>query len=296
MKYKYHGVIVPLLTPFRKDKSLDFTMLAKHVDWLCQRETDIIFAMGGSGEYQTLNLGEKKSVVNCVLQAAGGRKYVFIGSGCETLDQTLELSGYAAQQGAEGIGVVLPTHIPGTQEAIYNYYEQIAKTIDVPLMIYDPRGEGAHSIEPKTCARLLDDCQNIVAIKYRTTDGERMGAMAKSISHRMSLFSGAETVFLQDLCVGAVGCVGGGGNFYPGLMRSLQHAFEHRDLARAKEIQFEILNAIEVLASVAWPLGGKIAMRAMGFDYPLITRVGGDLASEMTIESITRFYQRYCLS
>ncbi len=295
MNYNYHGIIVPLLTPFGKDKSIDFTILAQHVDWLCQRETDIIFAMGGSGEYQTLDLQEKKAVVDCVLQAAGGRKDVFIGSGCETLDQTLELSGYAAQQGAEGIGVVIPTHIPGTQEAIYDYYEQIARAIDLPLMIYDPRGEGVHSIEPATCARLLDDYQNIVAIKYRTTDGERMGAMAKSICHRMSLFSGAETVFLQDLCVGAVGCVGGGGNFYPGLMRSLQHAFENRDLARAKEIQFEILNAFEVLASVAWPLGGKIVMRAMGFDYPLDTRVENDLPAENVVESIIRFYQRYRL-
>ncbi|MBD3376394.1 hypothetical protein GF406_15270 [candidate division KSB1 bacterium] len=295
MNYKYHGIIVPLLTPFRKDKSIDFTLLAQHVDWLCHRETDIIFAMGGSGEYQTLTLEEKRAVADCVLQAAGGRKYVFIGSGCETLDQTLELSGYAAQQRAEGIGVVIPTHIPGTQEAIYDYYEQIAKTIDVPLMIYDPRGEGGHSIEPETCARLLDEYQNIVAIKYRTTDGERMGAMAKTISHRMSLFSGAETVFLQDLCVGAVGCVGGGANFYPGLMRSLQQAFENRDLARAKEIQFEILNAIEVLLAVAWPLGGKIAMRALGFDYPLATRVENDLPTEHVVESIIRFYQRYRL-
>jgi 4-hydroxy-tetrahydrodipicolinate synthase len=296
MKHKYQGVIVPLLTPFQKDKSIDFKMLTQHVDWLCQRETDIIFAMGGSGEYQTLTLKEKKAIVDCVLDAAARRRIVFIGSGCDTLVRTLELSEHAAKRGAEGIGVIIPTSIQGSQQAIYDYYKEIDETIDLPLMIYDPRGEGVHSIEPETCTRLLDDCQNIVAIKYRTTDGERMGAMARAISHRMSLFSGAETVFLQDLCVGAVGCVGGGGNFYPGLMRSLQNAFENKDLARAKEIQFEILKAIDVLSSVYWPLGGKIVMKALGFDYSLVTRVEGNLASENDIDLIINFYQRYRLS
>ena len=288
---KYRGIIPPVLTPFNEDKSVDFQTLEKFVDWLCQQKVDILFPMGGSGEYQTLQMNERKQIIDSVVKAAGGRKQVFAGTGSTSLQETLELSRYAAEHGADGVGVVMPTDIPGNEESLFTYYKAVNDAVNCPFMVYDPRGEGPHSATPKLMRRMVDALDKLVAIKYRTVNGEYMGCMAREISDDISLFSGAETVFLQDLSVGAIGCVGGGANFYPELIRELQDRFLDSDILGARKVQYKILEATAVLENVYWPLSGKIVLQELGFPFKLVTRVEGRAYTEEDVSAIRVYYR-----
>ena len=288
---KYRGIIPPVLTPFKQDKSLDIPVLEKFIDWLCGQKVDILFPMGGSGEYQTLTVEERKEIIDCVVEAAAGRKRVFAGTGAATLAETLELCRYAEKKGADGVGVVIPTDIPGTEEAIFEYYRAVDEELSIPFMVYDPRGEGDHSATPALMRRMIDGFKNLVAIKYRTVNGESMGYMAREIAGDISLFSGAETVFLQDLSVGAVGCVGGGANFYPHIIWELQDRFEKNDLLGARQIQYQILEATTVLNRVYWPLSGKIILQELGFPFQPVTRVPTRPFTQEDVEHIREYYQ-----
>jgi len=288
---KYNGIIPPVLTPFNEDKTVDFQTLEKFIDWLCQQKVDILFPMGGSGEYQTLEMDERKKIIDSVVKAAGGRKQVFAGTGAASLEETLELSRYASEHGADGVGVVMPTDIPGNEESIFSYYQAVNDAIDCPFMVYDPRGEGPHSATPKLMRKMVDTLDKLVAIKYRTVNGEYMGYMAREISDDISLFSGAETVFLQDLSVGASGCVGGGANFYPALIRELQNRFLDGDILGARKVQYKILEATTVLENVYWPLSGKIVLQELGLPFKLVTRVEGRAYTEEDIRKIRLYYR-----
>ena len=290
---KYYGVITPVLTPFHEDKSIDYPALQKLINWLCIQQVNILFPMGGSGEFQTLTIQERKGIIDCVVETTGKRKMVFAGTGASSLIETIELCQYAEKKGADGVGVVIPTDIPDDEEALFNYYRAVDADISIPFMVYDPRGEGSHSASPRWMRRLIDELKNIVAIKYRTVNGEFMGAMAREIASDISLFSGSESVYLQDLSVGAVGCVGGGGNFYPNLMWKLQENFEKGDILSARHIQYEILTALDVLNNVYWPLSGKIVLQELGIPYKLITRVEGRFFTEQDVEDIRIFYRAF---
>ena len=218
---------------------------------------------------------------------------LFAGCGTDTLAGTLELAKYAQQAGVDGINVVIPTTLAGTQQAIFDYYEAIDQALSIPFMIYDPRGEGEHSATPEIMAQMVEKFRNLVAIKYRTLNGERMGFMSAAVGNRLSIFSGSETVFLQDLSVGAVGCVGGGANFYPQIMASLQDFYEEGDLLEARRLQFSILEAINALNAIYWPLSGKIVMQVLGIPFKLVTRQQGTAPSEAVVRRLQDFYRSY---
>lgn len=291
---KYHGVIPPILMPFNEDKSIDYGTLEKFIDWLCGRKVDILFAMGGSSEYQTLAMDERKKIIDILVTVNNKRKIAVAGTGAENLVKTIELSKYAEEKGADGIGVVVPTDIPGNDDALFDYYKAVDDAVNIPIMVYDPRGEGPHSVTPELMRKMVNELKNLVAIKYRTVNGERMGAMAREIADDISIFCGAEMVYLQDLTMGAVGCVGGGANFYPELIADVKTAFENRDMEKARQLHFKILDAIKVQSRVYWPLSGKIILQELGLPYKLITRNTPQPYTEEDVEAI-RVYHRELL-
>ncbi|MBC8183929.1 dihydrodipicolinate synthase family protein [candidate division KSB1 bacterium] len=288
---KYRGVVAPVLTPFKEDKSIDFPTYEKFVDWLCEQKLNILFPMGGSGEYQTLSVDERKEIIDTVVNISKGRKLFIAGTGASCLKDTIELSKYAEKKGADGVGVVMPTDISDEKNALFEYYKAVDDVISIPMMVYDPRGEGPHSASPEWMRCLIDELKNLVAIKYRTVNGEFMGSMAREIAADISILSGAESVYLQDLSVGAVGCVGGGGNFYPNVMWELQDKFEKGDIITARKIQYKILEALEALSKVYWPLCGKVVLQELGFPFKLVTRVKGSPFAEQDVENIRKYYR-----
>ena len=288
---KYNGVITPLLTPFNEDKSIDYPALEALVNWQCDQNVNIMFPMGGSGEYKTLKLDERKDIIKCVVDTNAKRKMVFTGTGAASLAETIELSQFAEKNGADGIGVVIPTDIPDTEEALFDYYKAVNESISVPFMVYDPRGEGEYTATPALMRRMVDELEHLVAIKYRTLNAERMGLMTGEIGEDICVFSGSETVYLTDLSLGAVGCVGGGGNFYPNLMWKLQNTFENGDIPGARKIQHDILRAINVLEPVYWPLCGKIILQELGVPYKLVTRVEARPFTEKDVQNIRDYYR-----
>jgi dihydrodipicolinate synthase/N-acetylneuraminate lyase len=292
----YEGIVVPILTPFREDQSIDYPVLETMIDWLCASAVSVLFPMGGSGEFALLSQIERMAVIDCMVQVNDRRRLLFAGTGTDNLTDTLELSLYAQKAGVDGVGVVIPTTLPELEQPLYDYFSEIDRTLAIPFMIYDPLGEGPHSPSPALMSRMADNFKNLVAIKYRTLNGERMGLMTAAIGERLSVFSGSETVFLQDLSVGVKGCVGGGANFYPQLMLDLQHAFQRGDLLKARQIQFTILDAINALNNIYWPLSGKLIMQVLGVPYKPVTRRVGPAPDAAAVAALQTYYTKMLLA
>lgn len=289
---KIRGVIAPVLMPFLEDRSIDFQTLSVFIDWLCQQKIIALFPMGGSSEYQMLQIAERKKIIELVVEVNQNRRIFLAGTGGKALEETIELSQYAQSKGADGIGVVVPEFIPAEQSAIFDYFYKVDQAVSIPIMVYDPRGEGGHSVTANLMRRMVDELKNIAGIKYRTTNAESMGKMGYKIASDIALLSGNECTYLQDLSVGAVGCVGGGGNFYPDLMWELQNNFERNEILKARDLQFKMLAATEVLNRVYWPLSGKIVLNVLGIPFKLITRVKGAGYNEENVKNIQNYFRK----
>jgi len=267
------GLVVPLLTPFKSDKTLDERVLEIFVRWLSTKQVAALFPMGGSGEYQTLSFDERKRIIEVTVASSHGEVPVVAGTGGKSLRETIELSQFAQERGADGVAIIIPDFLEPGPEAIFSYFQQIDHEVDIPIVVYDARGSGPHSVSPGLMRRMATELKNIAGIKYRTTDGEKMGWMVKELREIAAVLCGVESVFLSHLAIGVVGLVGGGGNLYPNLLAEIQGRFEAGAWALAREAQFRVLEALQVLEEGGWPLSGKVALRALGVPFPPVVRV-----------------------
>lgn len=284
------GIIVPMLTPFNDDTTLDGETLEHFTDWLCRRRVDVLFPMGGSGEYAYLTTEERKRVIDIVVPSSGKRVPVMPGTGGTSLEETLSLSLYAQQKGADAVGIIVPDFIEPSEETIFQYFQQIDSALNIPVMIYDPRGSGKNSITPQVMKRMADEFNNVKGIKYRTTDGERMARMVKEVGDKIAVLSGVEGVFLTDLAIGVAGVVGGGGNLFPELLADVQTQFELGNITQARQAQFRILDMNEVLDRIQWPLSGKIALDAMGVPFQPVVRLVPERYSKQDAQYIREYF------
>lgn len=291
-KLQIGGIITPMLTPFTEDNEIDIKTLEIFVDWLTGQTIHALFAMGGSGEWQFLTIKERKIITDCVVQAAAKRLPVFTNVGANSLQETLELAQYAEKAGVDGITVVTPDFIEGSQEALFNYYQTIDAAIDIPVFIYDPQGKGPHSPTPATMVKMLDNLKHITAMKYRTIIGEDMANMLRAVGHRMSIVSGAETVYLPDLALGTVGVVGGGCNIYPHLIWNIHEQFMAANFDAARQQQFEVLQHCDALGAISWPCSGKIALNALGLPFTFKTRANSSSYTPADVEYIQRYFRK----
>ncbi|OVE78922.1 hypothetical protein BVY01_04035 [bacterium I07] len=236
---------------------------------------------------------ERRGIIDCMEEVNQHRRWLIARTGGGNLKETLILSEHANLKGAEAVGVVVPDFIDPDDNSIFEYYQAIDRHITIPLMIYDPRGSGPYSPSPGLVERLVDEIPSVSGLKYRTTNGEYMANMARIVGDKLALLSGNEYTLLQDLSIGASGCVGGGANFYPNLLHKIYTLFKEDDIAQARSLQFQIIEAMHALSDVYWPLSGKIVLQELGIPFQLITRVRGEPFDEDAVAYIRTTYSHY---
>lgn len=280
------GVVVPMLTPFTPDNRLDEAALEAFTNWLCNKETDVLFPMGGSGEYTALTPEERRRIINIVVRTAAGRRLVYPGVGGASLRETLELAHYAEQQGADGVAVVVPDFVSPVADSVVAYLARVANAVDLPVMVYDPRGEGPLAMTPDRMERLLGLAPNVRAIKFRAMDMAVFWEMTYRHGDRLSVLAGSEAVLLPALAAGGRGVVGGGGNLYPQHLRQVIDSFLAGNLPPARAAQRQVLYWLSRLDGVPWPLSGKIALQALGVPFATVYRGEVQSVSEQQIQKI----------
>ncbi|MDZ7372826.1 MAG: dihydrodipicolinate synthase family protein [candidate division KSB1 bacterium] len=269
----FEGVVVPVFTPFTAAGAVDLETLPKLLEWLSGQKVNVFFLMGGSGEWQALSFSERKQLVDVAVHASGSIPLV-PNIGCEDLRDTLRLRDFAIHVGVPAVGVVIPEAIRPSQDGILAFVSTVCRECEVPVLLYDPRGEGPRSPTPATMRRIAEEVPSVVALKYRTTDAERMARMCREVGEHIQVLSGVETVYLSDLAYGAVGVVGGGANIWPNLLAALQEAFGAGDWTTARKLQFRVIELNDGLAQVPWPTSGKLALRALGLPIEPVSRLG----------------------
>ncbi len=288
---KFSGIVPPVLTPFTKDGELDEAALRAVLDWFCQRPISGLFMMGGLGEWRFLSWQERDRIIRITAEVAGGRKPIVPHiAGVSQFDEIVKLAKTAAQVGAYAVALISPEDIPEGPEALYHHISTVARSVDLPIMLYDPHGSGPRSVTPALMRRMLDEGIRIIAIKYRSLRGDDMLAMVEAVEDRVAVLAGAETVFLPTLAVGGVGVVGGGCNIYPGLLARMQKDFAagRNDLALAA--QRRVNHLLDETERVSWPLSGKVVMASWGLPYELISRAPAERKSPEAIRKLQEIF------
>jgi len=265
------GVVVPMITPFEEDGSVDVDALRALTEWLCRKPVSALFTLSGTGEFYTLKHEEKQLVMLTVLKAARGRVAVVPGTLGRTLQETIALSRFAFQHGADAVCVMVPTFtVPG---GFYAFYRSLNEALPGPIVVYDPHPGGPFALKDEDIRRIAD-LKHVVAAKISGSNMARLGRFVKLTRGKMNILVGGELSFFDALERGVVGVVGGGANLYPELLDQIYRAYIAGDKKLARRAQRRVKQLYRLVDNtrLKWPLGGKIALAALGLPVKPVVR------------------------
>jgi 4-hydroxy-tetrahydrodipicolinate synthase len=264
----FSGCGTALVTPFRRDFSLDEATLKKLVLRQIEAGINFLSPCGTTGENPTLTREEHLRVVEITVAEAQGRVPVMGGAGGYNTSEIVALAKDLESLHVAGILSVAPYYNRPTQEGLYRHFKTIAEAVSIPVIIYNvPRRTGVN-VEPETLVR-LSEIANITGVKEASADISQMAAIIAKVPESFSVFSGDDAIALPLIALGGHGLISVVSNEIPAEMTSLvQHALRN-DFAAARRLQQRYLPLMEVNFLETNPLPVKAAMAEMGLLEPV---------------------------
>ena len=233
-------IITPMLTIFDDDGTIDYEGNKQLIKHLIDNGVDGIVPLGSTGEFTTLTLEQKKEFIGFCLSEVNGAVKVLPGTGCIDFKDTIELSNFALENGANGVLIIGQYYYGMTQEDIYHYYDYLAERINGNIYLYNFPARTSTDFEPETVLRLLRKHKNIVGMKESVSGFSHTRAIMTLIEKEFpefKMYSGFDDQFLDNIDFGGCGSIGAISNILPELWR---------DWVRAKNTSnYEDITAIK---------------------------------------------------
>jgi len=263
MRTPFTGVGTALVTPFRKDGSIDEAAMRRLVRRQLDAGIHFLSPCGTTGEAPTLSHAEKLRVVELVVEENAGRVPVLAGAGGYDTRDTIALVHDMEKAGADGILSVTPYYNKPTQEGLYQHYKAIAESTPLPIVVYNVPGRTGVNVDVATIVRLAD-VANIVGVKEASGNVVQMCEIFASVPDGFILLSGDDPLTVAAMAIGGRGVISVASNAAPAEMVQIVEMAEKGDFASARRLHTWLLPFCQVNFIESNPIPLKAAMAAMG--------------------------------
>jgi 4-hydroxy-tetrahydrodipicolinate synthase len=263
----FTGCGTALVTPFRKDQSLDEETLRKLVRRQIQAGINFLVPCGTTGESPTLAHAEHLRVVEITLEEAKGKVPVLAGAGGYNTAEVIELAKELSRMGADGILSVTPYYNKPTQEGLVQHFKAIAKAVPLPIVVYNIQGRTAVNVEPATLKRLAE-IDNIVGVKEASGNIGQMATVLHLLPEPFTVLSGDDATVIPLIALGGRGVISVVANEIPAEFIKLTKLALAGDFAGARAIQRQWFALMDVNFCEVNPGPVKAAMAMMGLLEP----------------------------
>ena len=262
------GCGTALVTPFRKDGSVDEPALHALVNWQIAEGIDFLVPTGTTGEAAALTETETMRVVETVIGAADGR--VPVVAGCThnaTHEAVARVRRLAGVYGLSGILTANPPYNRPGQEGQYRHFRAIADAVDLPVMLYNIPSRTGANLEPATVLRLVD-VPNIVGVKESSGNLAQITELLTTVPRAFKVFCGDDGLALPVLALGGSGLISVASNVIPHEIAAMVRAAMEDDYSTARRInrQFFRLMQAHFAEPSPGPVKAVLAMLGRGED------------------------------
>jgi 4-hydroxy-tetrahydrodipicolinate synthase len=264
----FTGCGTALVTPFRRDLSLDEDTLRRLVRRQIEAGVDFLVPCGTTGESPVLTHDEHLRVVEIVLEEAAGKVPVAAGAGGNDTAKIIRLARELEAMGVNGLLSVSPYYNKPSQEGIYQHYKAIASAVRLPVIVYNVPGRTSSNIEPATLRRLAE-IDNIVAVKEASGSMAQISAILNQVPETFTVLSGDDAMTVPVMSVGGKGVISTAGNEIPAEMTQIAKSCLAGDFAAARRLHHKYLPLMEVNFVESNPIPVKAAMGLMGLLDPV---------------------------
>ena len=266
---KFQGTTVALITPFKKDNSVDETALRKLVDWHIEKGTSVILGCGTTGESATLSHEEHNRVIEILCDQADGRVPVMANAGSNSTAEAISLTEHATKSGADAILSVGPYYNKPTPEGFFQHFRAVAECTHLPVFLYNVPGRTGKHIDARTQLRLAE-IPNIAGTKEASANFNEVMTILRERPDDFLVLSGEDSITLPLLSLGADGAVAVVANEAPGMLSQMVRAAFDNNWEKARELHYKLLPLMRLNFIESNPIPVKAACAMMGLCEPYV--------------------------
>jgi 4-hydroxy-tetrahydrodipicolinate synthase len=260
---KPYGIIPAMVTPLNDDETLNESALRRLVNYLIDGGVHGLFVLGSQGEFWAFDPGEKRHVLETVVDEAGGRVPVYGGASAVTTREAIALIQTAEEVGVDAVSVLTPFFISPNQQELYTHYADIAAATSLPILLYNNPGRTGVRLAPETVARLAE-IENIVGIKDSSGDLSLTGDYVRATPEGFAVLMGRDSIILAGLISGCAGAVAATASVVPRLVVDIYERFLGGDIAGAKQAQERLASLRHTFGLGTFPVVVKEAANMIG--------------------------------
>jgi 4-hydroxy-tetrahydrodipicolinate synthase len=258
------GTGVALVTPFKKDLTVDVEALIRIVHFQIDNQIEYLVVLGTTAENVTLSPSEKEIVIQTVVEANNNRLPLVLGVGGSNTSKVIEelkardLSNFVA------ILSVSPYYNKPTQEGIYQHFKAIAQASTKPIILYNVPARTGSNMLPSTVIRLANDFKNIVAIKEAAGDMVQAMRLIQDKPKDFLVISGDDMIALPMVLAGGSGVISVIGEGIPKLFSEMIRLGLQHKVKEAYELHYKIADGIDLIFEQGNPAGIKEIFNYLG--------------------------------
>jgi 4-hydroxy-tetrahydrodipicolinate synthase len=208
------GTGVALVTPFKKDQSIDFPALENLIEIQIKGGIDYIVTLGTTGESVTLSEKEKIEVFNFTVEKVNGRLPIVIGIGGNNTASVMEAFGKFDLSKVVAILSVSPYYNKPTQEGLFQHYTALANVAPKPIILYNVPGRTGRNMTAATSLRLAAH-PNIAGIKEAGPELSQTIDLLKDRPKDFLVVSGDDEMVMAQIACGMDGVISVAANAFP---------------------------------------------------------------------------------
>jgi 4-hydroxy-tetrahydrodipicolinate synthase len=263
-KLLFRGTGTALVTPFKKDGSVDEVVMRELVERQIKGGVEALIPVGSTGEGATLTEAEQAQVIEMVVDQTHGRIPVIGGASSNSTMKAIALAKEAKRRGVDAILTVAPFYNKPTQEGLYQHFSAIADAVEMPIVIYNVPGRTACNIDAGTTLRLAGEISYIAGVKEASGN---LAQIMEILHHRpagFGVWSGDDNMTFPLVALGADGIISVVSNEVPGEFSKMVRYALKGNFDKARELHFRLLHLMNANFVESNPIPVKAAMAMMG--------------------------------
>lgn len=262
----FTGAAVALITPMKENGDVNFEEMKRLVDDQINAGTDAIVVCGTTGEASTLTHEEHLECIKACVDFVGKRVPVIAGTGSNCTKTAVYLSKEAYERGADALLVVSPYYNKATQNGLKAHFTEIAKNVDLPMILYNIPGRTGCNILPQTIVDLANNVENIVAVKDATGDISQVAQLLSMAEGKVDVYSGNDDQIVPLLSLGGKGVISVLSHVAPKDTHDMVALYLEGKVEESRKLQLKYISLCKALFCEVNPIPVKAAMNMMGYN------------------------------
>ena len=257
------GCGTALLTPFKKDGSVDYEAFAASVDRQVNAGIHFLVPLGTTGETPCLSAEERVEILRITKEHAKGLPIV-AGGGTNSLEETRRSMALLEPHGVDYFLIVVPYYNKPTQKGLYEYFKAVAASTSKKIIIYNVPGRTGVNCAAETTLALARDVENIVAVKEASGNYSQISRIIRDAPKGFSVLSGNDDETLSLMATGAHGLISVASNLVPEKLVALVEALQKDDMATARQLHYALMPLFKACFVESNPIPAKAGMSVLG--------------------------------